>query len=332
MGLGGGSIERRPGRHGRSRRASTARPSPSTTTSARCRTSSRCTSRCTASSSRPRWRSRWACRKQVSTRSSTSASSARKRARLNLDASPEEVRKKLLTIPTFTRERQVRRHGAVQPLRHRPASATPTPPTFEEDLGARDRAPEDGERAPELAWSSRRRPPTRSTAGRTRTPRSATSSCPPRCRPRAVTVTPAEVEAYYKANQPKYAHGEQRKVRYLLADYAKSARAGRRRPTRSCAAAYEAATATRYARPAAAHVLHILVKVGAGRRAAGRCRGARQGAVARRAAARRRRFRARWPAPTPTTRRRPATAATWAGSTWAQTVEPFEKRDLLAFR
>src|SRR5207253_2050757 len=33
-----------------------------------------------------------------------------------------------------------------------------------------------------------------------------------------VTVTPAEVDAYYKANQTKYAHGEQRALKYLLAD------------------------------------------------------------------------------------------------------------------
>ncbi|MCM2313826.1 MAG: peptidyl-prolyl cis-trans isomerase [Thermoanaerobaculia bacterium] len=34
------------------------------------------------------------------------------------------------------------------------------------------------------------------------------------------TVTPAEVEAHYKANANRYAHGEQRRVRYLIADLA----------------------------------------------------------------------------------------------------------------
>ncbi|MGK2860090.1 MAG: SurA N-terminal domain-containing protein, partial [Thermoanaerobaculia bacterium] len=35
-----------------------------------------------------------------------------------------------------------------------------------------------------------------------------------------VTVTPAELEAHYKANTNRYAHGEQRRVRYLIADLA----------------------------------------------------------------------------------------------------------------
>ncbi len=34
------------------------------------------------------------------------------------------------------------------------------------------------------------------------------------------TVTPAEVEAHYKANANRYSHGEQRRVRYLIADLA----------------------------------------------------------------------------------------------------------------
>jgi peptidyl-prolyl cis-trans isomerase D len=36
----------------------------------------------------------------------------------------------------------------------------------------------------------------------------------------ATDVTPAEIEAHYKANSNKYAHGEQRRVRYLIADLA----------------------------------------------------------------------------------------------------------------
>jgi peptidyl-prolyl cis-trans isomerase D len=34
-----------------------------------------------------------------------------------------------------------------------------------------------------------------------------------------VSVTPAEVEAFYKANQSKYSHAEQRDVKYLMADF-----------------------------------------------------------------------------------------------------------------
>jgi hypothetical protein len=32
-------------------------------------------------------------------------------------------------------------------------------------------------------------------------------------------VTPAEVDAFYKANQAKYSHAEQRQVKYLMADF-----------------------------------------------------------------------------------------------------------------
>ena len=35
----------------------------------------------------------------------------------------------------------------------------------------------------------------------------------------SVNVTPAEVDAFYKANQTKYSHGEQRDVKYLIADF-----------------------------------------------------------------------------------------------------------------
>jgi peptidyl-prolyl cis-trans isomerase D len=75
----------------------------------------------------------------------------------------------------------------------------------------------------------------------------------------SLAVTPAEVEAYYKANAAKYVHREQRQVRYLLADYAKL----RTQVTPTDAdlqAAYQA-NRQRFARPAAANVLHILVKV-----------------------------------------------------------------------
>jgi len=74
-----------------------------------------------------------------------------------------------------------------------------------------------------------------------------------------VTVTPAEVDAFYQQNQAKYAHGEQRDVKYLLADVAR---------IRSQIAPNEAELRKRYdsskedfKRPEAAHILHILIKV-----------------------------------------------------------------------
>jgi len=74
----------------------------------------------------------------------------------------------------------------------------------------------------------------------------------------SVTVTPAEVDAYYKANQNKYSHGEQRDVKYLLADFNR---------LRSQIAPADAelrkrydATKEDYKLPEQAHAVHILIK------------------------------------------------------------------------
>ncbi len=74
-----------------------------------------------------------------------------------------------------------------------------------------------------------------------------------------VTVTPAEVDAFYKANQSKYSHGEQRDVKYLMADFNR---------LRSQIIPSEADLKKRYdasindfKTPEQAHALHILIKV-----------------------------------------------------------------------
>lgn len=74
-----------------------------------------------------------------------------------------------------------------------------------------------------------------------------------------VAVTPAEVEAFYRANQPKYQHAEQRKVRYLLAD-SNRIRAQIIPSDANLRSRYEA-NREQYKNPEGAHVLHILVKV-----------------------------------------------------------------------
>ncbi len=77
-----------------------------------------------------------------------------------------------------------------------------------------------------------------------------------------VTVTPAEVDAYYRANQTKYAHGEQRDVKYLLADFNRlrsqiiPAEAEMRKR-------YEA-TKDEFRTAESAHILHMLIKVDPG--------------------------------------------------------------------
>jgi len=73
-----------------------------------------------------------------------------------------------------------------------------------------------------------------------------------------VSVTPAEVEQYYRTHQAQYTHGEQRQVKYLVADLAR---------LRSQIVPTEAELRKRYEashedfkHPEGAHVLHILIR------------------------------------------------------------------------
>jgi len=75
-----------------------------------------------------------------------------------------------------------------------------------------------------------------------------------------VNVTPAEVDAYYKANQEKYAHGEQRELKYLVSDMARI-RSQIVAPEDKVRAKYEAGKNTEFSHPEQAHILHILIKV-----------------------------------------------------------------------
>lgn len=177
--------------------------------------------------------------------------------RLNLNASPEEVRKKLLSIPTFSPDgkfvgMELYRNYVVGRLGYPNAAA------FEEDL-AREITLAKIESAMQ---SSLVVSPKAAEAEYRRTNESAKIRyvlIPAALQGATVTVTPADIDAYYKANATKYVHGEQRQVRYLLADYAKL----RTQVTPTDAelrAAYQA-NLKRYSRPAAANVLHILIKV-----------------------------------------------------------------------
>lgn len=74
-----------------------------------------------------------------------------------------------------------------------------------------------------------------------------------------ITVTPTEVDAYYKAHPEKYSHGEQRNLKYLIADLARL-RAQIVPSEKDLRDRYEASKAE-YTRPEAAHILHILIKV-----------------------------------------------------------------------
>lgn len=175
--------------------------------------------------------------------------------RINLSASPEEVRRKLLSIPTFTDNgkfigMELYNRYITGPLGYASAAE------FENDLG-REIALAKMESAlqnsvvlsPKAVDAEYRRANENAKVRYVLMPAGQIDT---------VTVTPAEIDAYYNAHKSDYTHGEQRKVRYILADYAKI-RAEVKPTDAELLKLYEASKDS-YRRPASAHVLHILVK------------------------------------------------------------------------
>lgn len=74
-----------------------------------------------------------------------------------------------------------------------------------------------------------------------------------------VTVSPAEVQSYYKAHQADYAHGEQRAIKYLVADTARIR--SQIVPSEDELKRRYEATKEDYKHPEQAHIFHILIKV-----------------------------------------------------------------------
>ncbi|MGZ5441389.1 MAG: peptidyl-prolyl cis-trans isomerase [Thermoanaerobaculia bacterium] len=175
--------------------------------------------------------------------------------RLHLEASPEEVRRKLLSIPTFTENgkfigMELYNRYITGPLGYSSAAE------FEKDLG-REIALQKIESA--LQHSVMLSPKAIDAEFR-RTNENAKVRYVllPAAQAETLTVTPAEVDAYYKAHQSDFTHGEQRRVRYILADYAKLR--GEVKPTEAELRKLYEQNKENYLRPASAHVLHILVK------------------------------------------------------------------------
>ena len=177
--------------------------------------------------------------------------------RLRLDATEDEVRKKLLSIPTFTQEgkfigMELYTRYVTGPLGYPSASA------FEEDLG-REIVLQKMESAiqssvivsPKAADAEYRR------ANESTTIRLV--HLPAVQQPVAATIRPEEIESYYRANQADYAHGEQRNVRYLLADYARIRT--QIVPNEDELRKRYQANSESFRMPAAARVFHILVRV-----------------------------------------------------------------------
>lgn len=180
---------------------------------------------------------------------------AQEAERINLDASPEEVRKRLLSIPSFTENGKfigmdLYNRYVTGPLGYANAAE------FESDL-AREIALMKMESAlqnsvvvsPKAVDAEYRRTNENAKVRYVLLPAGPIEG---------ITATPAEVEAYYRAHQSDYTHGEQRKVRYILADFARI-RAEIQPTEAELRKAYDASK-DQFQRPASAHVLHILVK------------------------------------------------------------------------
>jgi len=177
--------------------------------------------------------------------------------RLHLNATPEEVRKKILEIPTLNPDGKF--VGDELYTRYITGSlGYSSTAEFEEDLG-RDITLQKISSAmqnsivisPKAAEEEYRRVSENAKIKYVMV--SAAKEAP------SVQVTPAEVDQFYKANPGKYSHGEQRELKYLLADVNRikqqlvPAEAELRKR-------YEA-TKNDYKRNEAAHILHILIKV-----------------------------------------------------------------------
>jgi peptidyl-prolyl cis-trans isomerase D len=182
---------------------------------------------------------------------------AQQARKLNLAATPEEVRKKLLEIPVFNQGgkfvgMELYNRYVTGPLGY------PSAADFEAAL-ARDIATVKME---SVLTSSVVISPKAADAEYKRINENAKIRyvvLPAMQQAASVTVTPQEVEAYYRNNQSKYTHGEQRTVRYLLADYAKL-RAQIQPSDAELRKRYEESKDS-YRTNEAAHVLHILIKV-----------------------------------------------------------------------
>jgi peptidyl-prolyl cis-trans isomerase D len=182
---------------------------------------------------------------------------AQQARKLNLAATPEEVRKKLMAIPVFNQDgkfvgMELYNRYVTGPLGY------PSAADFEEAL-ARDIATS---KMDSVLTSAVVISPKAADAEYKRVNENAKIRyvvLPVLQQAATVTVTPQEVDAYYRNNQSKYTHGEQRTVRYLLADYAKL-RALVVPTDADLRKRYEQSK-DQYTTKEAAHVLHILIKV-----------------------------------------------------------------------
>jgi peptidyl-prolyl cis-trans isomerase D len=182
---------------------------------------------------------------------------AQEAKRLNLDATPEEVRKKLLTYPMFN---EGGRFIGLELYSNYVTGQMGYASTaeFESDV-ARDISVQKMESAmtssivisPKAADAEYKRITENAKIRYVLLPALQLAS--------TVTVTQPEIDTYYRNNTVKYTHAEQREVQYLLADYAKLR--NQLQPTDADLRKQYEQNKDQFRSPEAAHALHILVKV-----------------------------------------------------------------------
>lgn len=176
--------------------------------------------------------------------------------RLHLDATPEEVRRRILEIPDLNEGGKWA--GDELYRRFVQFKGYTTPADFEDAL-ARDLTIQKMESAiansvvvsPKAADAEYRR--------NTENARIKYVLSSGKVDATQIKLTPAEVKAYYDANQPKYTHAEQRQLKYLVADTVRI-RMSITPSEQQIKQRYES-TKEEYKSQEGAHVLHILIKV-----------------------------------------------------------------------
>lgn len=176
--------------------------------------------------------------------------------RLHLTATPEEVRSKIMEIPVLSQGGKF--VGDEMYNRFTSSRGYATPSEFEDELSRQiTLAKMDSAMSNSLVIS-----PKAAEAEYKRASENARIKyvlLPAARFAQTVTVTPDEVKQYYQQNQNKYMHGDQREVKYLVAD-TNAIRSQIVPSDAELKQRYEAQK-EEYKSEAAAHVLHILVKV-----------------------------------------------------------------------
>ena len=180
--------------------------------------------------------------------------------KLHLSASPEEVRKKILEIPTLNPDGKF----VGQELYNRYVTGMmgyQSPAEFEEEmareitLGKMESALQNAiVVSPNAADAEYRRSSENARIKYILYPASREVA--------NVSVTPADVQQYYTTHQAQYTHGEQRAAKYLIADYAKLRQ--QINPTDAELRKQYDQRHEEFKSPEGAHILHILIKVDQG--------------------------------------------------------------------